>query len=364
MKQRKDGRWEDTIAIPNSKKVKHFYGKTKGEVKRKMTEWQAAQDKGLIMSDALDAWLAEKEKTIQYKTYQGYQAPIKRLKEQFGDFAIKDITPAQIQAFVNLLASQGYKRTTVQRPLDILRMMYDYYITQPMSNVVVNPCSGVRLPSGLTQEMRELADEEKIQVIKDNVSHPFGLFPFFMMYSGLRDGEILAITDKDIKDGYISVTKEVSWQTNQPVIKKPKTLNGIRKVVLLKPLENALPQFKGYLFSADGGVSPLSSTQFRHRWNGYCRDVGLCWFEEIKHTGSNGHIYTRKVQHNTIVPYQLRHEFATTCFEAELDPKSVADLMGHASETMARKVYTHMKDKKRKVDTEKLQNYIENAKNS
>lgn len=361
MFQRKsDGMWVERVPVPWRKTPVTLYASSKSALKIKLRDFNAKLENGLTVSDALDLWLAKKEKEVSYKTYEGYQAPIKRIRDTFGDDRIGDVTPAQVQAFVNGIAARGYKRTTVQRPLDVLRMLYDFLITMEGSGVRYNPCTGVRLPKGLQQENRDLAPREAVEIVKANVSHPFGLYPFFIMYTGLRDGEALAITDKDIHDGKIFVAHSLSWQPNKPVVKDPKTENGIREVVLLSPLAAVLPKFKGYLFSSDGGKTPLTNTEFRRRWNGYCRDVGLAVSEVHVHrsTGKNNRTYKKTIWKNTIVPYQLRHEFATICFDAGLDPKDAAYLMGHSSEQLTRKWYTHILDQRKESTAQQLEQYI------
>lgn len=360
MFKRKDGLWVERVTVPGRRTPMTFYGKTQKIVKQKMMDWEQTRGRGLTIDAALDLWLPAKEKEVQYKTYEGYRAPVKRIRAAFGSELAHDLTPAQIQAFINDIAAHGYKRTTVQRPLDVLRMLFDFLITRPGSDIKTNPCTGVRLPKGLQQDNRDLAPRWAVEIVKNNVGHPFGLYPFFIMYTGMRDAEALAITDADICDGQITVSKAVSWQPNKPVIKCPKTENGNRRIILLSPLAAVLPQFRGYLFSADGGKTPLTQTQFRRRWNGYCRDVGLaeCHVEKHKSKGTNNRTYERKIWHNTIVPYQLRHEFATLCFDAGLDPKDAADLMGHSSEEITRKWYTHIQEQRRGKSAQKLEQFI------
>lgn len=361
MYKRKDGLWADSVSVPGKKRPKYFYGKSQAEVKKKIAAWNAEQDKGLTVRDAVEEWEKTKEKEVAYKTMEGYKAPISRINGAFGDQQLADLTPGQIQAFVKGIAAKGYKRTTVQRPLDVLRMVYDYHITKPGSGIKYNPCNAVRLPSGLEQTARDLASREDVEIVKNSLNLPFGLFPFFIMYSGLRDGEALAIRAEDISDDKLHISKSVSWQTNKPVIKEPKTQKGIREVPLLSPLKDALPkQWSGYLFSEDGGKTPLTNTQFRHKWNGYCRAAGLadCVIEEHKSKGLNNRVYYKKIWTNRIVPYQLRHEFATLCFDAGLDPKDVQDLMGHANEATARRIYTHIQESRRTKTAEKLEKYV------
>lgn len=359
MTRRPDGRYQEAITINGKRKF--FYGKTKAEVLSKIRAYQEKQERGISIEEAVDLWLAEKEKTVSYKTREGYVSPINRINRYFADMTAKEITPAQIQAFINSIAAQGYKRTTVQRPLDVLRMVFDFLIVQENSEIRFNPCYGVRLPQGLKQENRDLMSREEAAIVRASVNEPFGLFAYLIMFSGLRDGEALALTRDDFTDTHIIITKNLSWQSNRPVIKQPKTKNGIRKVDLLTPLKLALPKhWNGYLFSADGGNTPLTNTQFRRRWNGYCRAVGLATYETEQHksSGKNNRVYERKVWTNSITPYQLRHEYASICFDAGLDPHDVMSLMGHANEETARRIYTHIFESRRERTGKKLEEYV------
>lgn len=359
MTKRKDGTWQETLLIDG--KRKYFYGKTKAEVLRKIQAFQQSAEDGPTVSDALDIWVEEKSKTVTFKTAEGYAAPIKRIKKAMGDTLAKDVTPHMLQTFVDGIAKQGFKRTTVQRPLDVLNMLFDWLITRPGSVIRDNPCSSVRMPSGLAQQSRELAPKKYVDLVKASGDVEFSLFPFFIMYSGLRDGEVLALRREDITEDSILVTKSLSWQHNKPVIKETKTKAGVRSVVLLDPLKEKLPkEWSGYLFSSDGGETPLTQTEFRNRWRKYCREAGIAipTVTEHKSKGKNNRTFQKTTWEYPIVPYQLRHEFASICLDAGLNPKDLQDIMGHASPITAQKIYAHILESRREKNVEKLREYV------
>jgi len=297
----------------------------------------------------------------------------------FGDRQITDIAPSEIKAFVNGLAKKRYKKTTIQRPLDVMRMIYDYAITTPDSCVTANPCTSVNMPSGIKQERRELADPEDIDKVRAGAHLPFGLFAYLLLYTGVRKGEALALTDDDFDfdAGKISVSKSVSWQTNKPVIKQPKTAAGIRSIILLDPLRAELPEtWSGYLFSSDGGKTPLTSIEYRHRWQAYCRAAGLATCEVVERKVSaktglkyqNGKTivktYKRTVWHYNFVPHQLRHEFATLCYDAEIPTIDTKEMLGHAKIETTETIYTHIRESRRIKSGKKLNDYVNSMANS
>lgn len=356
MFKRKDGLWGDTLT--RNGKTKYFYAKTKAELKRKMLEYSQAADSGWTLESLLERFEDEHGKTLRETTRKAYRAPISRINATFPGIYANELTPVKIQAFINDLSAQGYSRSTVQRPLDVLRMAYDFAIVSPDSGITSNPCTSVRLPK-LSSKKRELIAREDVEIIKNSLGHPFGLFAYFLLYTGMRKGEALAITDKDIVNGHILVNKSVAWITNAPVINPPKTSSGSRTVPLLSPLSAVIPKgIHGYIFSTDGGKTPLTQREFNNRWHKYLHDVGLSDFEWETHKAANGHEYRKKVWHDRIVPHQLRHEFATMCLDAGLAEIDTKEILGHSDIRTTQAIYQHIQDSRRKSSTYKLEAFV------
>lgn len=359
MYQRKDKTWQDQLPIPGTKKYKYFYGKTKAEVKAKMAAWQAEQDSPLLFSQAADAWDNYHASKVTHNANAVYGPCLKRAKDYFGTDPMMDITPDQIQAFIKQIASQGYARRTVQMHRDMLNMIFDHAITQPGSPLKYNPCSSVRIPSGLSQTRREPPTDSQLALIKPE---GFGLFAYFLLYTGLRRGELLALRweDIDFKNNIIHVNKSVSYESNQPVVKAPKTEAGKREVDLLDVLAEALPRGKkGYVF---GGEKPLTKIQFRKQWLNFCRSIGQVEEIKTKHKAANKHEYTSTQYKPLITPHQFRHAYASMLDDAGIDETAAKDILGHSSIVVTKDVYTHIRSKKRERSAAALNKFIADGK--
>ena len=355
MYQRANGTWCDTLPQGKGKPPKFFYGKTKADVKRKMAEWQAERDKGVKVSEALEAWYASREGQVTPETISTYLSPVRRLKEAFGDIPLKELQAADVQALLNDMAAKRFSRTAVNLVLMIMSMTVNYYMVQPDSGIRFNPCTACRVPSNLKRTKRELPSRDAIEKVKNGLDAPFGLFAYFLLFTGCRKGEALAITDKDITEDAVIVNKTLVWLHGESFIKQPKTPSANRQIVLLPPLKAVLPKFKGYLFSDDGGATPLTQSVYQMKWQEYCIAVGLAH--------SRGMVTFKYGKHRTvwdfdICPHQLRHEFATMCYDAELDAKDAADLLGHASENTTRQIYTHIQESRRQASAKKLTDFV------
>ena len=186
-----------------------------------------------------------------------------------------------------------------------------------------NPAASVKPPRNLKQTRREAPSKEQIEKIKAAVDAPFGLFPCLVYYTGCRRGEALALTGKDVdrEKQLIHITKSVYHIGNAPHIKQPKTERGTRAVPLLRALDAMLPKRlgTGYLFSTDGGKTPLTNDQFTRFYKEYQDKSGV-----------------------TVTPHQIRHGYATALFESGVDAKTAQTLLGHAQLSTTMDIYTHV----------------------
>jgi integrase len=301
-------------------------------------------------------WQEYHSQKVQYKAAEVYRAPLRRAQEHFGDTLAKDITPAQINAFIVSIADRGYAKRTVQVHLNMLNMIFDFAIVQPGSPVTINPCTAVRIPSGLSQKRRLPPSDEQLTKITPDAE--FGLFAFFLMYTGLRRGELLALRWEDIdrENKLIYVNKSLSYENNKPVIKSTKTEAGNRVVDLLDVLDAVLPhETTGYVF---GGDEPLTNIMFRKRWEAFCRDVGLAEKIEESHTAANKHVYTTTTWKPLVTPHQFRHAYASMLDDAGIDESTAKVLLGHSSIVVTKDIYTHLREAKKSRAGTALNEYL------
>lgn len=358
MYQRKDGIWIEKITIPGQGQ-KTFSGKTQRIVKQKIAEWKAEGDRGKTFAQAADAWDSWHSAQVSYNAHDVYTPMLKRAKEHFKRNYIKNITPDMVQGFVNAVAAKGYAKGTVQKHLNMMRMIFDYAITQPGSGLYYNPCGAVRIPTGLTTTRREPPTDEQLAKVRPIPDDDMGLFAYFLMYTGMRRGELLALRWEDIdrENKVIHVNKSVYYMGNNPHIKEPKTEAGKRDVDLLDVLADVLPKGgRGYVF---GGEKPLTNMAFRKGWIRLCKELGLVTVEEKEHySEGNKHTYVEHVYTPTVTPHQFRHAFASMLDDAGIDESGAKAILGHSSIVVTKDIYTHLRERKRERIGNTLNEYL------
>lgn len=337
MTKRKDGLWQEVYQERDKYggkvgKPKYFYGHTKSEVLQKLREWEEIKDRGVLFKEAAKEWSKQHEKEVSYHAHRSYSMPYNSAVEAFGDMPIKTITPLQIHNYMERKALQGFTTRTLKGYLSVIRLIYKHAILNGYCDM--NTADSVSVPQGAKSTPRELPTAEDIERVKNSVDKTFGLFAYFLLYTGCRRGEALALTHEDIdfQNRTITINKSMYWEGNTPVLKTPKTKAGERTIILLDALAEKIPPGKGYLF---GGDKPLTSTIFRHRWTRYKKESGI-----------------------TLTPHQLRHYFATILYDCEIDEKTTQQLMGHSSISVTRDIYTHIRQSRLTQAASKLNKSI------
>lgn len=328
---RSDGRLQTKIKLPTMRKPKYFYGHTQAEIYLKISEYITTNEKGRFINEICDEWQEEHYEEISYNTGRSYLAPLKLIKEEYGNLRATEVDAKELNIFVRRYAKRGYKKKTVKNLMSVMRMVFNHAVL--MGDLETSPMEATRLPSGLESGHREMPTDEDIEIIKKSVDLPFGLFPYLILYTGCRPGEALAIDGRcvDKKNNEIIIENSIYYIGNTPHLKSTKTDNGIRHTVLLDRLAEKLPDnIDGYLF---GGEKPLSKKAYNYRWRKYKELTGI-----------------------SFTPYQLRHAFATMLYEADVDEKEAQRLMGHAQISTTRDIYTHIRQKKKESTFEKLNN--------
>lgn len=323
MYKRTDGRFRERVTLPDGRQ-KEFCGRSKKEVLQKIASWTAEQEHGRQFSDVAAEWWEQTVDTLAYNTRKPYQPAIRRACETLGHRPVKDIKPPEIAANIERM-SETYGDKAVRTQLQIYGQIFKFAVAHGYADV--NPCRDLTVPKGLPKGKRPMPSSEDIQRIKDGVTAPFGLFAYMALYTGLRRGELLALTFQDIdrKRRIIRVNKSLYHAGNQPKIKQPKTEASCAEIPIVDALLKVLPkQHIGVVF-ADGNGDYLSDTEFRIRWRTYTRATGV-----------------------TCTPHQLRHAYTVMLFEAGIPPEQMQMLLRHAQISTTMDVYNEWREKQKR----------------
>ena len=343
MKKRADGRYCKSKRINN--KTVYFYSSEASEnkalrdIENQMLVYTEIAQKGKIFKQVADEWEEEHYKHLQYQTAYRYKSLTARLVEEFGKKYIKDITPKQIEQFLFQMSNESLSSKTIKDQLSVCKLIFKYAIIKGYTDS--NITEYLSPPKGKPKKERQSLTNEEIEIVKNNTDKDFGLLAFFLLYTGLRKGETLALTygDIDFKNRVINISKSVEFRDHKPFLKCPKTESSIRQVPLLDIVIDKLPKLEKseILFSQNGKL--MTDSYFFKHWNRYRKATGL-----------------------SISPHQLRHTFTTLLFEVGISDKDTQSILGHSDIATTRNIYTHIRQGRLSETTDKINKSICEAK--
>lgn len=333
--QRPDGLYEAIRKI-NGKRVA-FRGKSCREVDRKILEFTGIQARGRLFLEVAEEWWGKHLEEISPNTVRNYSAAYRRALEWFGNSSVKEITPKQLEAFLRTLAAQKYASKTIAAQRLVLNLIFRHAVVS--GDLQNNPCDCLPVIKGKAKTPRELPSDDDISKICSSLNHPYGILHYFILYTGCRRGEALAVQYRDIdrESGVIHITKSVYYTSSKPEIKSPKSESGYRDIILLDVLADKIPLGKpdDYVCLPTG---PEYKTTLERHLRQYRRDIGI-----------------------SCTLHQLRHAYATMLYEAGIDDKAAQELLGHASIQMTRDIYTHISARKAADTATKLNIFTQNS---
>lgn len=320
------------------------YGFSAFEIQQKIEALQNAEaySKDPLFNNVMDSWQDKHFDEIAPGTRTCYSPAIKRAAKEFEGIKLSDITPMDVTALLRYMADQGYSLQTVKIQKLVISLVFDF--AQSRGLIKYNPAEHAELPPKLPKKQREIPDDDIIDKVMKSYDAPFGMFPFFLLLTGCRRGEALALRWSDInfEKKTLSINKNIIYEGNKPTISHhTKTQAGMRKVVLLDVLIDKLLEFRvdsapdDYVFGVKN--CPYSQTEFKRRWDKY-----------------------RKTTAINITPHQLRHAYATILFDAKVDEKVAQSFMGHSKIEITRNIYTHIRQQRATQAQDDLNNFINN----
>ena len=366
--QRKDGRY---VATYSDKTGRHYlYDRDPERLWHKIND--PKEESAILFRHIAEDWQRQAWEKIRDGTKSCYDAPCRRAVERFGDREAATIEPHEISTHLQLLKSQGLSASTIKKQKVVYKQIFQFAVMDKVYGKTIrhNPVDNVKLPDGLPKaQQRNAPEDEIVKQIRANAETAyFGMFAFFLICTGFRRGEALAVRwgDVDFRSGTISCGGSISHRTGTAKAAPLKTSSGYRAVPILPALAERLQKPEGakstdFVFFGSDPSKPMPQSTYDRRWLHYCKDMGFVTDAPKTRTSSQGKVYTVHNYKPTLTAHDLRHGYATMLFEAEVDVYTAKTLLGHADIETTMAIYTHLRAKKKMESIEKLKEYTKIA---
>mgnify|MGYP000991010393 CR=1 FL=1 len=345
-KQLWEARYPIGIGEDGKTKYKSIYAKKneKNKLLAKMRDALAALGKGEYVDPSgkqLYAWCKEwfeiyKKPSIRDNTREKYLTSLARLKRYpIANMSLKNINQEFIQQFYNTLSDEGFSEETIKATHSLINGALEK--AEELKMIIKNEARKVQIPKNNLiesddKEAKALAEQQEIDFLNElGQRSKYYMYALFMLNTGLRPGEALALNRKDVNLAKKTVNVNKTYLERQKKIQNtPKTASSRRTVPIP---ENIIPLLKEYmlkqpkqkpddpLFQTETGKRPTMS-YLRKRFKSAGKAIGCDWVN--LHT--------------------MRHTYASKLFKNKIDIKIISKLLGHKDVSTTYDIYVHFID--------------------
>ena len=336
-KDKNTGKWMSQIRIKDWT-GKEIHKKKRGfATKREALQWerdfinQSSGSLGMSFMDFIELYIQDMEKRLKPSTVANKRFLIDlKIIPYFGKFPLDAIKPTDIRKWQNELTSyrdengkpysQTYLKTINNQITAIFNYAVKYY------GLKENPCHKAGSRGKKNADEMEFWTKDEfatfIEAIKDRPAS-YAIF-MTMYYTGIREGELLALTPADIDFEKDTLTINKSYQRlgGKDIITTPKTPKSNRVVMLPEVLKTVLRNYmeKCYGLQPDDRLFPYNKS-FLYRE----MQIG------IKASGVK-----------RIRVHDIRHSHASLLVELGFSPLLIAERLGHERVQTTMDTYSHL----------------------
>lgn len=357
-------------------KRKSVYGKTRTEVKDKLNKAlvDIVDNKYVDKSDFTLIDIIDKNIEEQFDSNKISEATYKRKLDTKKIIENSDISNIKIQKLnssaINdfLISISDYSNSVISKTSQMIRNAFDKaLILNIISNNPYNIKGLITVPKSSREDKKIEAltvEEQKlfIKELEKGYDEYVDIF-YIAIYTGMRIGEILALSPKDIDldNNIIHINKTLTKDSNDKVIigTTTKTYSGTRDIPITELIKSICLKSSDCqnetLFSSNSKI--ILPTTINSHFKRICKNANIRVINTKKKKNKNGEkeVNLKSANVNT---HMLRHTYATRCIESGMSAVVLSKLLGHADIETTLNTYTSVFNKFKEDEIQKYLDYI------
>ena len=336
-KDKKTDKWMVQIRVKDwTGKIIHK--KKRGfDTKREAQQWerdfinQANSSLGMSFKDFIDLYMKDMEQRLKSSTVASKHWMIDlKITSFFGRMPLNEIKATDVRRWQNSLTSyrdekgEPYSPTYLKVINNQLVAIFNYAVKY--YGLKENPCHKAGgMGKKKADEMLFWTKDEFttfIEAVKDKPAS-YAIF-MTLYYTGMREGELLALTPADIDFEKSTVTINKSYQRigGQDIVSTPKTPKSNRVITIPQGLKDCLKDYiaQCYGLKPDDRLFPYTKSYLTHEMERGCKLSGV-----------------KKIR-----IHDIRHSHASLLVEMGFSPLLIAERLGHERVQTTMETYSHL----------------------
>ncbi len=286
-----------------------------------------------------DLYMEDMQGRLKDSTLTGRKYRIEcRILPFFKNKQINQISPSDIRKWQNTILKADLTESYQRALNDLLNIIFNYAVKY--YSLPVNPCHSIKQIGKAHVKSVTFWTLEEFNTFIAYVSDPSCKVAFTVLfYTGLRCGELLALTreDIDLPAATLRVNKTYRKEKNQDIITSPKTENSIRTVTLPHFLVECLENFFSLCYDLrdTDRIFPFTRRKLEHAMQIACRESGI----------------------KRIRLHDIRHSHVSHLIEMGFPALLIAERIGDTVD-MVNNIYGHLYPNKHKEVADRLQEIV------
>ncbi len=336
-KDKKTGKWMSQVRVKDWKGEEHHKKKRGFNTKKEAQDWereflsQISGSLGMTFQDFIQLYMQDMEKRLKPGTVANKKHLIeKKIVPAFGKIPLNDIKPTDIRKWQNELTSyrdekgQPYSATYLKTIQNQITAIFNYAVKY--YGLKENPCHKA---GGMGKKNAEEMDFWTLAEFKTFIEHFKDKPKYYAMfmtlyYTGIREGEMLALTpaDIDLEKATIRINKNYQIINGKEIVSTPKTPKSNRVVTIPALLVSCLREYmeKWYALEETDRLFPYTKNIVNHALANGCKATGV-----------------KKIR-----VHDIRHSHASLLVEQGFSPLLIAERLGHERVQTTMETYSHL----------------------
>lgn len=354
-----DGRWVASVdlgSVGGKRRRRPVYGKTRKEVAEKLKALHRQQQDGTLQAASkltvggyLLDWLESAKARRRATTIEVYTRIINtHIIPRIGKIRVQQLTADDVDAMVAAIMAEGHTPTAQQARLILNRALKDGIRRKKLTS---NPVSATEPPSHTPRPAYELTDDEARRLHAACAGERFGIAVLLGLLLGLRRGEITGLkwSDIDWAAQTIAIQRTGRRVGKERATTPPKTKNSIRTLPLTSDLIAALRTHQ------QQQAEELALKGLTNDGDFILVSQNATMYDTANYLHAFRQILKRATLAETIRPHDLRHSAATIMIMNGTDPRTAANILGHASAKLTLDIYARaqgrLKERRDAIET-------------
>lgn len=312
------------------------------ELRTRLAEGYSSHLKSCTVRQYFKLWIKRKELTCKGGTIVRYTQCMNKVMDICGDLKLSTINLSVLSDLQTTLR-KDYSVSMTNSCIEIFRTMLSSAVKEDI--IQKNPALLVQKLVDKKQKATETyhraltVEEQKLFFAEMRKEWYYELFAL-MINTGMRVGEVYALTWADIGDKFISVNKQIARsKDNKRIVETPKSASSIRDIPLNDQIRNVLNSQKEKA-EAYGLYKPKNTIFFSTRGHSLLAYafVRPPIIKVLKRLEKNG------TPIEPISSHAFRDTFATRFVEQGGNFKTLQKILGHSTLSMTMDLYAHVLD--------------------